>query len=304
MAQNKRIVITGAGGLVGRHVLRAWREKHELHALVRSLPPDPLPGVTYYAVDLAAPWDAAMLPPSIDAVFHLAQSSKMREFPAGAPDIFAVNTQATALLLDYARRAGATHFILASTGGLYAPGAEALTEASPVAIADDDPLSYYFTSKYAAELLLKNYAAHMHTVALRPFFIYGPGQRSDMLIPRLIHRIENGLPVALQGEGGIRINPLHVADACRALEATLSLFGARLFNLAGSDVVSIREIGSLIGERLGIAPTFTVTADTPRHIVGSNALMREHLLASCRSFSEGLQGMIPTAAQESEDETL
>ena len=49
---------------------------------------------------------ASQLPAAIDVVVHLAQSSQYRGFPDTAPDIFAVNTAATARLLDVAAERG------------------------------------------------------------------------------------------------------------------------------------------------------------------------------------------------------
>ena len=112
------------------------------------------------------------LPSAVDAVVHLAQSPAYKHFPEGAPDVFAVNVASTFALLDYARRASARSFVLASTGGIY--------DYSPAPIDEDAalaPSSHYFRSKYAAEVLMESYADLMATIALRFFFVYGPGQR-------------------------------------------------------------------------------------------------------------------------------
>ena len=103
----QRILVTGADGLLGRHVLETWRGSRDIHALVRRAPDRPIEGVSYIAMDLAGPLDFARLPARVDAVIHLAQSPHMRDFPDAASDIYAVNTASTAQLLDWARRAGA-----------------------------------------------------------------------------------------------------------------------------------------------------------------------------------------------------
>jgi UDP-glucose 4-epimerase len=70
----------------------------------------------------------AQLPQKLDAVIHLAQSYRFREFPAGAMSVTNVNVVATAHLLESAARKGVQHFICASTGGVYAeqPGQRAI----------------------------------------------------------------------------------------------------------------------------------------------------------------------------------
>ena len=68
------------------------------------------------------------LPSHIDGVLHLAQSHAYRDFPAGAVDMFRVNVASTASLLEYARRAGASRFYLASTGSVYEPYTRGMAE--------------------------------------------------------------------------------------------------------------------------------------------------------------------------------
>lgn len=286
-----RIVITGANGLLGRKVLAAWRGQHTVHAVVRQMLETPELGVRYHCLDLAAPWTAAALPSAIDVVVHLAQARRMRDFPVAAPEIFAVNAQATAMLLDYARAAGARMFVLASTGGLYGASASPLDETMPVAFAEG-VLAYYFRTKYCAELMVTAYAAQMNTVILRPFFMYGSGQDESMLIPRLIAAVRAGKPVLLHGEDGMRLNPLYVADAVQALTAALTVTGQSLVNIAGPETVTLRQVATCIGELLGINPNFQIQDTPPPHLVADISRMRAILATPRTNFSAGIAQML------------
>ena len=112
--------------------------------------------------DLATPAGPGILPERIDAVVHLAQSDRYRDFPGGAPDIFAINVRATFELLEYALAAGASRFVFASTGGVYGYNYDRVLETHPVS-----PLNFYLSSKYAAELMIANYRALLDTVVVR-----------------------------------------------------------------------------------------------------------------------------------------
>jgi UDP-glucose 4-epimerase len=283
----KTLLISGASGLLGRQTLAALQTEATLYALVRTPPAQPLPGVNYLAVDFSRPWDICRLPPKIDAVLHLAQSEHLREFPSRARDVFALNTDATSRLLDYAWRAGASHFIFTSTGGVYAPSTAPLTEVAPVAI-QDGPLALYFATKYAGELLVRAYASQMHTVILRPFFMYGPGQRDTMLIPRLIGCIRRGEPVTLQGPEGIALNPIHVTDAVACLAQALTLTGTHIINLAGAEVLRIKSLCEVIAQTLGRPVVFT-HAPPSTDMVASITRMSERLGAPSLTFAEGVQ---------------
>ncbi len=290
------ILISGASGLLGTHAIALMHTTYEIHALVRALPKHPVKNVHYHLCDFTAGWDASALPSTIDAVFHLAQSPFMREYPEMAAEIKAVNADSTALLLKYAVRAGASRFVLASTGGLYAPSSNPLTEVSPTHIAEG-PLSYYFQTKYQSEHMLSAYRNDFHCITLRPFFMYGAGQTAKMLIPRLMHCVKNGVPITLQGEHGMECNPIHAKDAALALAATLNLSTSRTYNIAGPERLSMRAIGASIGEVLGTAPVFTQTSGESPCMVADTEQMRRDLSAPQISFKDGIASMCEESEQ-------
>lgn len=284
-----RVLVTGAAGLIGSHLIRELAGTHEVVGLARHpLPADVVAqGVRHLPLDLATAWDASALPPRADAVIHLAQSEHFREFPEQAEDVFAVNTVSTLKLLDYARRAGARTFVLASSGGIYGNGDEEFSEESQIVSRGD--LGFYLGTKFCAEILSENYTAYMNVVVLRFFFVYGPGQKRGMLIPRLVHSVREGQPITLQGADGIRINPTYVADAVDAIRRTLTLDASHKINVGGPEALSLREIGETIGRAVGREPVFTVQADAvPRHLLGDVRKMADLLGKPQVGFASGI----------------
>lgn len=279
--EKQHVLVTGANGLLGSHFLRSVAGKCQLTALVRQRVVQPVERVTYCELDLSKPWRLEQLPPSVDTVIHLAQSENFRDFPLKALDIFSVNVDSTARLLDYANAVGARRFILASSGGVYGMGDQAFHENSP--IPHHGQLGYYLGSKLCSEVLVRNYAHLMDVAVLRFFFMYGPGQKRSMLIPRLIDNVRNGVPLKITGQDGIRINPLYVQDAVSALKAALSLEGSHTINIAGPEVLSLREIAEIIGEIAGRAPLFDVSDGDPQDLMADIRVMSELLCPpSCR----------------------
>lgn len=267
-----RIVLTGATGFIGRHLLPVLAERHEVTAVARVVP-DVRPDVRWVQADLASDLDASALPASVDAIVHLAQSRHYKEFPERAEDIFAVNVQGTFRLLEYARRAGASHFLFTSTGGVYGHGSEHMSETHPVS-----PIDFYLRSKYAAELLITNYESLMRTIVFRLFFVYGPDQQR-MLIPTLRDRVLADEEVRIDGDPGVRINPIHVADAARAFEPALALDHGAIVNIAGQEAVTLTELVELIGAVSARQPRIVHDlASAPRgDLLGDNQRMRELL---------------------------
>lgn len=279
------IVVTGGTGLLGPAVLRRLGRGHEVVALYRpgSAPVD-VRGVRWIEEDLKHPCYSE-LPERVDAVVHLAQSRQFREFPNGAVDVFEVNTAATVRLLRYCWEAQGTRFIYASSGAVYAPGFRPVREYDV-----PKPPNFYAMSKLVAEQAVDQFRDLLTALNLRFFFIYGPGQR-EMLVPRLIEAVRTGIPIPLAGEKGIRINPIYVDDAAAAVEAALRSDRSGTFNVAGPEVIPISRIAELIGEAVGVTPSFTHGPVQP-DLIGDIEQMREHLVAPQTPLRQGLEQTI------------
>jgi UDP-glucose 4-epimerase len=276
------VVVTGATGFLGSALLELLAQRDEVVALHRpGAEPPARAGVRWLPQDLAAPLGAD-LPQATDAVIHLAQSRRYREFPEGARDVFAVNAAVTVELLDYARRSGAKAFTYASSGAVYASGPEPVRETDA-----PQPGNFYAASKRAGELAAEQYRSLLNAHVLRFFFIYGPGQR-NMFIPGVLARIGDGQEVTLAGTDGIRVNPVFVDDAAAAVAGTLELPESMTLNVAGPDVVSLREIAEIGGRLLGSEPRFASTDPQP-DLVASIDRMREAVGAPKVGIDEGLR---------------
>lgn len=265
--RSMRILVTGATGFLGSRLVVHLARSHEVWAVTRRPSPAGPPRVHWLRQDLAVEaWDVA-LPREIDAIIHLAQSPNFRNFPESAAEIYAVAAGATMRLLDWGARAGARYFILTSTGGLYGTSDKPVREGDPLPEMRSQ-LGFYFAAKRASELLAIQYASEINTVILRCFFLYGSGQAPQMLMPRLVGNIRERRPVYLQGDEGIRINPIHVDDAVRAIKRCLDLTESRVFNIAGPQIASLREIAEAIGRRLDRKPVFAIDSTVaPNHLM-------------------------------------
>jgi nucleoside-diphosphate-sugar epimerase len=280
-----KILVTGATGFVGRQTLERLGDEHELYPVVRHAPDD---SREWIVQDLSQPLDRSRLPDRVDAVIHLAQSARYREFPEGAEDVYAVNVHSTFELLEYARTAGVQTFVLASSGGVYGYSYEALVETAPTV-----PLNFYITSKYVAESLTANYQAFFSTVVLRFFFVYGPGQER-MLVPTLIDKVRKGDQISIAGRPGQQINPIHVSDAVEVFSPALELQRSDVFNVAGDEIVSIRDLVGVIEEATGEAAHVRhIDPEQEGNLIGDNTRMKEALSVEPRvSLLDGIRSML------------
>ncbi|MDA9961741.1 NAD(P)-dependent oxidoreductase [Opitutales bacterium] len=268
------ILVTGANGLLGRDLLERFQGV-EVHAIVRSMPKDPVPKVKYHVLDLNEQWSVEQLPTGVKVIIHLAQSAYFRDFPDSALRIFKVNVDSTARLLDYAKMIGVEQFIYASSGGVYGSGKKAFDENSQITSSGN--LGYYLGSKLASEILAQSYSSLMKVEVLRFFFMYGRRQNRSMLIPRLVERVKLRELVSLEGDNGIRINPIHVSDASKAVVAVLEIQSSLLINIAGSETLSIRDICLEIGTKVGEEPLFQSKGGEPSDLIANISLMKNKL---------------------------
>jgi nucleoside-diphosphate-sugar epimerase len=293
----KKCLITGATGLIGRHVVGLLGDDWELYALVRKAEHSPSHRTHYIKCDLAEECIAERLPTTVDALIHLAQSEHFREFPMHAEPIFKVNVVSTLRLLIYSLHARVKTFVLASSGGIYGHGDEGFTEEDP--IPTKDSLGFYLGTKLCAEVLAENYTPYMNVIILRFFFVYGSGQRPSMLIPRLVKAVKEGQPVILHGKDGLKMNPTYVTDAASAVCRSLELTESQKINIGGPEVLSLRQIGQQVGKVLHKDPVFEVKEYIPpQHLVGDIKKMNHLLGRPVVKFEEGIAKYIEEQHEE------
>jgi UDP-glucose 4-epimerase len=280
-----KVLVTGGSGFIGGALVRRLAGSHDVYATTRGVTDD-VPGVRWIAQDLSRPLEG--LPRSVDMIVHLAQSRRYREFPEEALDVFNVNTRSTVELLDYARRASASHFVLASTGGVYGNSETTLSETDRPAPAD-----FYSTTKYAAELATAAFADYFATTILRFFFVYGESQQA-MLIPTLAARILRGEVVRVQGSEGLAINPIYISDAVDALVRVLEQRPLGVINVAGMEVVTIRDIAAILARLTGRVLRIEADQSLPdRRLVASTERLRSDLGVSPDvALDEGLRRVV------------
>jgi UDP-glucose 4-epimerase len=290
-----KVILTGATGLIGQAVAERLSKSSEVICLGRR-PATCAARVEHIEADLLSPSFLRVLPQRADAVIHLAQCERYSEFPDAADEIFAVNVGGLAKLLEWARGAGVKSFVHASTGGLYGRGSRPFKETDPIRI--EGPLAFYFRTKQAAEILAEGYRDYFTVVALRPFFVYGPGQRTTMLVPRLIRSVRESRFVTLAGRDGMQLNPVHVFDVAASIERSLTLTASDTINVAGPEVLSLRAMVEAIGRALGRLPVFDLRGELPGyHVIGDTERMVERLIAPTIRFADAVRGLLDLSTE-------
>jgi nucleoside-diphosphate-sugar epimerase len=115
------------------------------------------------------------------------------------------------------------------------------------------------------------------------------------MIPAIVGRVRDGRAVTLTEGGRPNMNPIYIDDAVAAILAALEVDGHRIVNVAGDEVVSIRDIAEAAGEAVGTEPVFEDAAGSASgDVVADTTEFRAWI--GDRPFTSLREGVARTAA--------
>jgi UDP-glucuronate 4-epimerase len=187
-----------------------------------------------------------------DVVFHLAAQPGVRGSWA---DGFALyddqNVRVTQRILESVRTHPSVRLVFASSSSVYGNPERVPTDESD----RTRPFSPYGVTKLAGEHLCQAYADNygVALTILRYFTVYGPRQRPDMAIHRLIEAARRQTPFPLFGDGSQVRDFTYVGDvvAANIAAATAPELPDSPLNIAGGSSTTLLELVSLVGEAVG-----------------------------------------------------
>ncbi len=290
------ILITGANGFVGRHLIKELRRRFGPTAGIYAtslLPAVEADHGPFHALDVTdqAAVNSVIAEVVPSHVVHLAGVAAVSAANANAQlawnvHLFGALTVANAVLTHV------PHCTMLSVGSGQVYGASArsglaLSEATMLA-----PTNVYEVTKAAADLALGALAcAGLKLIRLRPFNHTGPGQTLDFAIPSFamqIARIEAGLqePIVRVGNLDAERDFVDVRDVTRAyglaVEHSATLPPNVIFNIASGTPRKIRDLLEALLAQSQVAiivetdPARMRGSDTPR-FVGDASLAERHL---------------------------
>lgn len=238
-----RILLTGASGFIGSHLLPHLTH-HEVVALSRTPLERTHPHVTNVVAehsDTSAVKEALR---GCDAVLHLAAQSNAQRAAENPAECVDSNVTFTARLAHLAASEGVERFVFTSSALVYgSPSELPITEHTPPA-----PAGMYAASKLAAEVILQH--IHPAVCVLRLFNVFGPRQ-TGTLVPALIEQFSTGRQPTLQGDGSQIRSFLFVQDCADALRRAVESSHTGTLNIAGHRA-SILEVTHHVAQALGV----------------------------------------------------
>lgn len=246
MQKKSEILVTGATGFLGGHLVPALESRG-------------------YAVRAHSSRDgdivACALPiEGVEHVFHLAGKSFVPDSWTNPQAFYQVNLMGTLNVLEHCRRYG-TPLTLISSYVYGHPQRQPIAEDHP-----REAFNPYAQSKIFAEDLARFYEMHfgLRVVIVRPFNLYGPGQKAPFLIPVIVGQaLDPATSVIRLKDSRPRRDYLYITDAIEFLLATKSKEATGIYNLGSGESVSVGEVAELISEAAGTNKPI-VSDDQPR----------------------------------------
>lgn len=292
----KRVLVTGASGFIGRHCVPLLANVgYDVHAVSSARRAASAYGETWHELDLL---DAAAIPAVLRTIrpthlLHLAWyvvPGKLAE----APENF-LWLQASLELIRQFREHGGQRVLVAGTGYEYDWNYGYCSES----ITPRSPSTLYGVCKHALQVALEGYADRtgLSSAWARLFFLYGPHERPDRLVPSVIRSLLRGEPARCSH--GLQIRDyLHVEDVADGVVRLLDSDVTGAMNIASGRPVMLRDIVLTIARRVGAEDLVVLGAlptrsnDTPLVVADVARLSRELRWQPTYTLDGGLEQTI------------
>jgi len=236
------VLVTGAGGFIGRRVVAAaGRAGYDVTAVVRKGRASHAPNVVRH--DLRLPPEGL---PAADWVFHLAGAYA----GAGDEELQAADSKIAENVVSWGLKVGVKNWVFASAAEVYGDVEGIATEEAPTR-----PVIPYGRIKLGVERLLVERLKDLpdcRVVILRIAEVYGSEGR---LVAELTTRLKRGF-CPWPGSGRVTVSFVHVDDVAQAFVCAIqsARVGVSIYNVTDDIPVSWHDFACRVAQRLKARP--------------------------------------------------
>ena len=291
-----KYVVTGAAGFIGSQLAEKLLEcGHDVVAVDcftdyydPALKEENAAGLDVVRLDLA---DEDLDLEGVDGVFHLAGQPGVRSFGDVFEEYVRRNLLASRRVFEAAASAD-VRVVFASSSSIYGDAERYPTPEET----EPRPISPYGITKLGCEQLAHAYAQGfgLDAVVLRYFTFYGPRQRPDMALARIVDALARGSSFELYGDGLQSRSFTYVADGVEATIAAMERAPAgSIYNVGGGEEATMREaiatLERVSGRSLDLVESPSAAGDVRRTSADATRIGRDLGWRATTSLEDGLR---------------
>jgi UDP-glucuronate 4-epimerase len=291
-----RYVVTGAAGFIGSHLSEALVAQGDEVVGIDcftdyydpALKEENAAGLDVARLDLA---EQELDLHGIDGVFHLAGQPGVRSFGDVFEEYVSRNLLASRRVFETAA-AAVVRVVFASSSSIYGEAERYPTPED----AEPRPISPYGITKLGCEQLAYAYGKEfgLDAVVLRYFTFYGPRQRPDMALARIVDALARGATFELYGDGLQSRSFTYVADGVTATIAAMEKAPAgAVYNVGGGQEATMRDaiatLEAISGRNLDVVERSAAAGDVRRTSADASRIERDLGWRATTSLDDGLR---------------
>ena len=245
--------ITGASGFIGTHLARQLLQQNwQVSILRHKRDLEGLEGYQVFHGDVKDFHSLKDMFKGTDVLFHLAAALGASRI--NKKEFFAINVQGTENVLKAAADAGVERMIHFSSPGVFGSVKE------NKAVGEDHqahPIDIYDKTKLEGERAALRFARKgMDVVVIRPGWAYGPGDNRTFKLIKAVAKKR----FILVTKGNTQLTPVYIHDLIKGIMLCAEKSkGGEIFHLAGPEVLSVKDVASIIGEAVEVRiPRFSL----------------------------------------------